>query len=562
MILQDIDRKLPPHIKWEICYHIDNEYVGETFNELKLASREWHQIVNEYIYESWQYAYDSMDNYKAGHNYFSYIYLNDDEEIPPQEFFDIKCPNLKKLRVRNNEKLFKQKLAKFTKFNHTITEFSIEDFVAEPDYRLMELSTLTDILTPLYQRLTVLELECFIHLPSISSLLEMLPRLKTLMLDYCAFKDISDMFVSKDHQFELPNRTFDLLTLPSIINSNPHQKVFYGLTELVLAKWYGPKHQAREIRNEKLVFNASIFPNLNKIRLLRYCNNHPSPNFTGIELDHVHQNSLFRSVIHRSMSEIQLDDISPELFGHICDSCPNLEDLEIRTIENPDEPLNAIKISKTIADGLSKLKSLYIGGWKSASINGSLVTSDMVLYSEALGFASAPRNPIRLQPAHQRFDQPNNNNNGDNNGHNHLLKFSTPLSFVCANSLKKLYLHPTNDDDTDGVTPNALLSIAQFSNLEFLDITICSLDGIDEALKCKLAKASGDSINHKPFGKVVYLHLVSRTVRFEIDKFGEFINLFPSLRMIHYYLYNDVDEDAFNFVEKLEQRFPNIVFST
>ncbi|KAJ1918412.1 hypothetical protein H4219_002638 [Mycoemilia scoparia] len=236
------------------------------------------------------------------------------KDAPEDDFFDLYCPKLKKLLLNYDPESFK-KFRKFTKHNPTITELFVDGGSIYPNIPLVEFPVLLDVISPLYQRLATLRLEAIAKLPSLSFLLEKLPNLVTLDLNYCVLDDISDIFTS--------NGYYKIKTLHNPIG-------------LSLDKWFAPKCQLDQITTENLVFNTNLLPNIKSMAFKSFLADSipttPPPSIHGnsMEFGIIPQSLFFNSGKHHSITE--LDFFAPiaekGLIG-VARSCPNVEKLRI-----------------------------------------------------------------------------------------------------------------------------------------------------------------------------------------------------------------------------------------
>ncbi|KAJ1918343.1 hypothetical protein H4219_002668 [Mycoemilia scoparia] len=528
-----------------------------------MASMEWYEMVLNYKYNTWKYHYDPSGYYKLGHKYTSYIHIRKEGDIPGDKFFDLRCPKLTKLQVENDHE-FIRKLSRFTKLNPTITELSIEEDVYELDNPVVELPILIDIVSPLYERLTLLELDTTIHLPSLSFLLEKLPSLGSLMIQCCSFNSVLDIFVPSGGS----QRQLLETSSKSSVEPKDNRKLFYNLTNLTLSKWFVPKSQYKGIINDFLVFDSGLFPSLKIWNLLTLFEDFPYPIVPGLDLESIPHIYFFNSVVHRSISDLRFYTGSQKLLSCIAKSCPNLKSFDLVTLRNTDDDkMNVIKTFRSIAELFPKLEKLSIGMWEAKKDNEFLVTNHTVFYSETLDYTLEQSNVREISYTFNQMDLDNGNsqtieqdqleqttsNNNDLTFVGPILpRIQTPLSFSCMNTLKKLNIHPLGD-----LTPHVLFPIAQFTNLENLDITMSTLDDIE--LQTSRIE-SYYTLNHKPFGKLIYFNLVSSTIEPDVEQFKLLIELFPVLKVFSHYR-NDEDEDnEGEFLALLGDIFSDIVF--
>ncbi|KAJ1913966.1 hypothetical protein H4219_004981 [Mycoemilia scoparia] len=471
-----------------------------------------------------------------GHKHTSYLWIRRDKPMPSGKLFCLKCPKLNKLRVEHLPE-FIRKLSGFTKLNPTITDLCIDEYVHNTEFPALESPMLTDILNPLHKRLTSLELGAIIHLPSLSFLLEKLTSLDTLIIHCCALETISDIFVkgSNDDQDKMVGKKSHA---PSLVEDKICKKAFYNLTFISIGRFFTPKDQLNKIIKDKLVFNTKLLPSLSKLQLTEFYSDVPDPTIPGgIELERIHYSYFFESVVHQTVTKLEIFITSPEFLVNLSRSFPNLEQFEIEKFKRSQDQSGTIKAFRLIAGLFPKLTKINIGMWGLSLDDRIIINYDTILYSEPQDYASESRDLEWL----------------DNATEEDIFRLQAPLSFSCANNPKILELNPLSG----GFTPDAFLSIAQFINLEYLSMKMSSLDDI-EVQAGRIRNYYGS--NHKAFGKMVYFKFTSGLMEPNVDRFKYLIKLFPVLRVYaHSAFFIGLDREE--LLESLRQVFPNMVFA-
>ncbi|KAJ1916376.1 hypothetical protein H4219_003822 [Mycoemilia scoparia] len=558
-----------------------------------MASMDWYETVLQYNYTIWKYENNFKEYSKVGNRYISRIYL--DPGYPPcDEFFDLKCPKLTDLQLPYDPELVR-KLSKFTKLNPTITDLYIECNILEQDLPIIDQPTLFELICPLYQRLYLLELKVVIKLPSLSFLLENLPNLGTLELEYCVLKDISDIFVprnSRHYQHNKPPHSNN--SKPKSPPNSSQKKPYYSLTRLSFSRWFTTKNQLKEIMNGNLVFNADIFPNLDILTLQAFLENIINIPISDTNFGPIPHPCFMSSVRFKSITDLRLYKVTFKLLNNIAESCPNLEKLSVLTFYHANDPIDIILSFRSIAEYFPKLISLVIWMWKKRTDDDSdfPITNDMSFYSETLDYALGLReiadgdsgsnrtlylldrihmNNSRVNRIQQLPHQQQETERQTAPRNDIIQRIQTPMKFSCSNMLRSLCICTLGNI----LTPDILLPIAQFTNLIFLEIEFSTLYNI-QLQKNRIQDYYSNSTTDpdhstKPFGKLVDFTLNNNGFNENIEQFMELIKLFPALRIFHY---NEGDQycrhhsDSGNgshdkhgdFFDILKQAFPDLLF--
>ncbi|KAJ1913490.1 hypothetical protein H4219_005191 [Mycoemilia scoparia] len=561
-----MDKQLPYHLKWKICELHDQRHNKDYLDDLKLVSVEWNEIVLAYHYRSWIYYEHDRADYKIAHKYLTYAHVLTVEDELPDNFFATKCPRLTDLQIYI-EPEFMNKLSGYTKLHSTITKLRIYRNIESTDFPVLEPPMLINIISPLCNRLTTLELGTIAHLPSLSLLLERLPSLETLILLCCTFEAIDDIFVKKDDddQSQLPIDHHHHTNSNSLSSSlrKAGKISFYNLKDLSIGKIFASKAQFDNIKDKNLIFNTELIPNLSDIKLIKLNINYPNPTIPNIELQLIPHIYLFTSATYQAVTKLKIYTAPPQLTLQISDSCPNLKELEITT-NHDDNQINTITAFKLTAELFSKLANLKIGIWRrSARQNVSEFYYDFALYSEALEYFFEG---VDFWDVSQKFKDiqlgNNNNNNNDNNDGDMVNmpllppRFQIPLAFDCANTLRRLHLN----SGWGVMSIDVLFPLAQFTNLEYLFfITSSNLDGIEKVVH-KIRNHYGK--DYKAFERLVQLRVTFASANPNIDQLKQFIGLFPMLRIFTCHIFNaGVGTDKDEILWLLRKEFPHMIIN-
>ncbi|KAJ1910130.1 hypothetical protein H4219_006276 [Mycoemilia scoparia] len=604
-----MEKTLPQDLKCEVCHYLSKGHYEEYLDALKMASMGWYEAVLQYKYQGWIGKKITNQFYKLGHKYVSYIRIDTSQNIPQAKFFNTKCPKLTRLDVVNNPKVIKN-LAKFTHLNTTITKLWIRGDSWKPDYPVVQLPTVVEIIAPLVDQLTTLVLEVCTFIPSLTLLLQDLPNLRNLELMYCILDDVTDIFISDTNQNQsLPQPSTSKSTSTSkprtrsssgskakskVIPGFPDsvKKPFYSLVYLTMCKWFARKTQIRKIKKDNLVFDSSLFPNLKNLCMTGSNEEYLDltiPNFKSEFIPYYH---FFKSAQHhQSLTEIQLLNAAPDLLRQVASSCPNLKELNIGEIFGSEDEDDILKTFRLIAARFPNLTRFDVGMWEPIIDIVPVISNDMPFYTEsvyvvaelmdypggALGTLkeiideNGDGNIDEFQPQQQKqkneklaaeaapgiAEVHNDNDDYQLTVPQYMSTFKIPLLFGCANTLRRLNIHPP----CDSLTPYILFPIAQFVNLERLEISFTTLDDVG-VQKSRIEEYYG--LDHKAFGKLIYFGVNSSELGQNFDEFNELVNIFtPSLKVFSYPLfYDDQDEEdkRKEFLGQLQKVYPNMIF--
>ncbi|KAJ1910732.1 hypothetical protein H4219_006140 [Mycoemilia scoparia] len=278
--------------------------------------------------------------------------------------------------------------------------------------------------------------------------------------------------------------------------------------------------------------------------------------------------AVFYKYGHKYVSSISIPKLTEEPQDIFFDTrCPKLTDLWIEAdpefIKNDIiDQTDVIKIFRTIASSFHKLAFLEIGLWESreeyldddeTNTYDLAITSEFPFYSEALDYAIKFNNSSRDVRRSVYMMLPND-----------LPKPNTLLPFGCANTLRKLVFSPPCYDIVSAI----LIPLAQFTNLEALEMQMLTLDGIE--LTHYMIKKQYEDEDYKPFQKLACLAVYTDPEDDEppiYENYSFLIRMFPALQVFAFniggeYVHNDVDEEKDVFLVRLMKDFPDLIFDT
>ncbi|KAJ1916588.1 hypothetical protein H4219_003707 [Mycoemilia scoparia] len=535
---------LPYNLSSKIYTYLLTPEGYDTLGQLQKVSKGWHDTV---LHMQWTlymlpdhrttlyYSQDSLDEKHLERSlagkptpyemflYFGYKYVAHlcfrYPGLDDYTSFSIVYPKLTSLSVEALPK-YLEKVPCFIRLNTTLRNLMISNPTTYEHERVNNLEDIKineqflrkALCAPVSNQLVHLDLSPATHIPCISFILDKLPRLESLILATCIIDDLSDIFVNPDSLSSCPK-------LSDNDTPRPHGP-YKHLLKLTLNRWYTP-YTENTTNAHDLVLNTKLFPNLSCLNIESPLDKLLTPELTNT-LVQIPLKSFFAAPLNR-LTKLTINDIDHDVAHLIDKNCPSLNFLKMNCNVKSSSLSNYHRSFSALAGLLPKVTEFNIGLWY---VSLDPFSPDIFFYQVDI----QERSEIEIYYQYMQFRQQELQNQRLGASamttpmSSHMPEINTNTSPIKVNwsSLKRLTLNSTS-----GYTPCVFRVLGKFKNLEFLSITIRSLDGVQE-----LINFAAGAINSL-FPKLTILIIkFDPSFVFDFPKALYLFALFPGLRHV------------------------------